>query len=110
MSSRTSPESFRALSGTLMAELLLQRALRTEPTDGERDELLAAAMRWQNQALDWYAKGRDGAGQIIGRLHLARILAHRQEYDTALELNRQVAKDARRARALCRTAPPPPGL
>ncbi|MFV1965852.1 MAG: CHAT domain-containing protein [Pirellulaceae bacterium] len=99
MRSRTSPESYRALSATLMAELLLQKSLRTEPSAGERYELLAAAMRWQNQALDWYAKGRDAAGQIVGRLHLASILTHRQEYDAALALNRQVTEEARQVRA-----------
>ena len=53
MRSRTSPESYRALSATLMAELLLQKAVQPKPAPATHGELLAAAERWQRQALDW---------------------------------------------------------
>ncbi|MCA9072921.1 MAG: tetratricopeptide repeat protein, partial [Planctomycetaceae bacterium] len=99
MRSRTSPQAFRALSAHFLAELMLQKSQQSSLAPADRDQLLKEATRWQNQALTWYEEGKDPAGLLVGRLHLAKILTHRQDYATARQLNQTIDREARELHA-----------
>lgn len=99
MRSRTSPQAYRALSAHYLAELMLQKSQQPALAQAQRDQMLDAATKWQQQALDWYEAGKDSAGQLIGRLHLAKILTHRKDYAAARQLNQTIAQEARELHA-----------